>query len=158
MRVFGRASLLVAVVLGGCGDDPSPTDPIPARPVSAPYIASDPTLSPYFGTWMCEGNEVVSVVRQADGSGMVVAGEMEGWDSVVNNIRIDGKSLLYDQYNYFDMSRVPGPRHPMFREHPFSGVKCEMELNPGANKDQLISCGGAFGLSGKSIKLTRRRD
>ncbi len=149
-----RYAMLMAT-LCGCGAEEKAIETV--RAVSDSVVGASPDLQPFFGTWIYDGEDVVSIVRRADGSAVLQTPIADGWDVVVNNVRLDGRSLIYDVYCYFAPERSSNPEARRLRHHPFSGTKCEMELNPGEHSDELISYGGALRVSGRSMKLTRKK-
>jgi hypothetical protein len=67
-RSLIAASLLSALFLSGCGNNPSPppaepSAPAPAEPSSQPVVADDAALEPLFGTWGLDPNSCEQTLK-----------------------------------------------------------------------------------------------
>ncbi|MCY2954863.1 MAG: hypothetical protein NTU53_23270 [Planctomycetota bacterium] len=127
---------LLAFAIIGC-NRAAPTNRVP-RQASAPGVPGDPRLAKFIGDWTEDDRKVVlSITRNADGSGCISSPANAVWDEVINNVRLEGDTLRYDSYNYYKGKEDFRTITNTVGDHPYSGVCNEVTLSPNEDPNTL---------------------
>jgi len=127
--MLARIILLFTLAIVGCGK-PSTTNRVPRQP-AAPTVPNDPCLGGFVGDWAGDEGVELHIARNADGSATISLPPNGAWDSVVNNVRLEGTSLRYELYMYYKGNEDFGTITNPIGDHPYSGVRNEVTLSQG---------------------------
>lgn len=100
-------------------------------------VPAHPNRHRFLGEWESEGEAVLTIVMQPDGSVTIESVDDPDWASVINNVRWEADALHYDQYMYYtgqeDLATIINP----LGGHPFSGVRIASVLSLTDDPDRL---------------------
>jgi hypothetical protein len=100
-------------------------------------------LSAFIGSWGNEDGEICYVITKGDDGKLTVEVPLNDiWMTVIKNLRIEGKTIAFDEFMYTDPSENYKSMIDKSGEHPFSGVRCKtiFEVNPN-DPNELIESG-----------------
>lgn len=90
------------------------------------------------GTWIAEGEPVYHISQRGDSPIRIETPPNDTWRVEIKNIRLEGRSLRFEQYHYTaaspDLKSITNPTG----EHPFSGVECKVTLTPDPDDRNLL--------------------
>lgn len=100
-------------------------------------------LSTFIGSWANENGEICyAITKDDDGNLTVEVPPNDIWMTVIKNLRLEGKTIAFDEFMYTGPNEDYKSIIDKSGEHPFSGVRCKtiFEVNPN-DPNELIESG-----------------
>ena len=100
-------------------------------------------LSAFIGSWANENGEICYLITKSDDENLTIeVPPNDMWTTVIKNLRLEGKTIEFDEFMYTDPNEDYKSIIDRSGEHPFSGVRCKtiFEVNPN-DPNELIESG-----------------
>jgi hypothetical protein len=112
-----------------------PVDPVLSRRT----MPSDDGYDFFVGTWVDEDGNVIYRISVEEGGDLhFETWKAEPWTVSIKNLRAENGSIFFDQYHYTPPSEKLETNVDKSGEHPFSGVRCNVELSRIEGDDKAI--------------------